>query len=305
MHLFLSLIICLVYFSHHCFALFAPYWNCEHRSFPFKASYCYLHVALLYWEPFCFWCQISKCEFVCVWFACIEGRFGKDGKDKDQENKSQFQPLYTLDEHAYDLDLNFTLSLEDWAHFSRSVDHTYTFLSNRNRPCSHDLVGGARARDCALVSFASGTASVVYLTTLATPALLLREAGTELLREALGLRARPHASSSAPPTSSPPPLSTRLLSSSPHEDRDTSEEIVNTHMWSGRTEGEKREEEQEEDSDEDDEGEVFTKTRTGRRKFGTAHCDCSYSQVSVWLSVWTYCRYLVPQRRRLTFKESI
>lgn len=56
-------------------------------------------------------------------------------------------------------------------------------------------------------------------------------------------------------------------------------------MWSGRTEEGKREgeeeEEEEEDSDEDDEGEVFIKKRTGRRRFGTAHCDCSYSQVSV------------------------
>ncbi|XP_026776433.2 extracellular sulfatase Sulf-2b isoform X1 [Pangasianodon hypophthalmus] len=208
----------------------------------------------------------------------LEGRFGKDGKDKNQAGKSRFQPLYTLDEHAYDLDLNFTLSLEDWAHFSRSVDHTYTFLSNHNRPCPHDLVGGARGRDCALVSSASGSASVVYLTTLATPALLLREAGTELLREALGLRAKPHPSSSAPPTSSSSP-STRLLSSGPREDRDTSEEIMNKHMWSGRTEEDKREgeeeEEEEEDSDEDDEGEVFIKKRTGRRRFGTAHCDCS------------------------------
>lgn len=214
-----------------------------------------------------------------------EGRFGKDGKDKTQADKNQFQPLYTLDEHAYDLDLNFTLSLEDWAHFTRSVDHTYTFLSNHNRPCPHDLAGGARGRDCALVSSASGSASVVYLTTLATPALLLREAGTQLLREALGLRAKPPPSSSAPPTSSFPP-STRLHSSGPHEDRDTSEEIVNKHMWSGRTEEEKREgeeeeEEEEEDSDDDDKGEVLTKKRTGRRRLSTAHCDCSYFQVSV------------------------
>lgn len=213
-----------------------------------------------------------------------EDRFGKDGKDKTQADKSQFQPLYTLDEHAYDLDLNFTLSLEDWAHFTRSVDHTYTFLSNHNRPCPHDLAGGARGRDCALVSSASGSASVVYLTTLATPALLLREAGTQLLREALGLRAKPHPSSSAPPTPSSP--STRLLSSGPHEDRDTSEEIVNKHMWSGRTEEEKREgeeeeKEEEEDSDDDDKGEVLTKKRTGRRSLSTAHCDCSYFQVSV------------------------
>lgn len=189
--------------------------------------------------------------------------------------------MYTLDEHAYDLNLNFTLSLEDWAHFSRSVDHTYTFLSNHNRPCPHDLVGGARGRDCALVSSASGSASVIYLTTLATPALLLREAGTELLREALGLKVKVHPSSSAPPTPSPP--STRLLSSSSHEDRNTSKEITNRYMWSGRTEEGKREgeeeekEEEEEDSDEDNEEEVFVRKRTGRRRIGTAHCDCSFS----------------------------
>lgn len=56
------------------------------------------------------------------------------------------------------------------------------------------------------------------------------------------------------------------------------------HMWSGQTEEGKREgeeEEEEEDSDEDDEGEVFIQKRTGRRRFSTAHCDCSYSRVSL------------------------
>ncbi|KAL0158684.1 hypothetical protein M9458_046760, partial [Cirrhinus mrigala] len=74
--------------------------------------------------------------------------YGKDGKDNSwnedvpedtnmfpgEPNWSELEPLYRLDEHAYDLKLNFTLSLEDWAHFSRSVDHMFTLLSNDNQP---------------------------------------------------------------------------------------------------------------------------------------------------------------------------
>ncbi|TSP68474.1 Extracellular sulfatase Sulf-2 [Bagarius yarrelli] len=202
-------------------------------------------------------------------------RFGKDGKDNSHADKSQFKPLYTLDEHAYDLDLNFTLSLEDWAHFRRSVDHTYTFL-NHNQLCPQALVGGVRGRDCALVSSASGSASVVYLTTLATPALLLRERGTAFLREALGLRAKPHHSCSAPPTTS-------SFSFSP-----PTHSIANKHMLGGQTkEGQRKKDEQEKedskekDSDKGDKRTVVVDAQIGRRRFDPAHCDCSHFQVLV------------------------
>lgn len=223
-----------------------------------------------------------------------EGRFGKDGKDKipaeaDPEstrplpwatNWSELEPLYRLDEHAYDLNLNFTLSLEDWAHFRHSVDRMFAHLADDHQPW--DLEDGAREGGVgggghALVSSSSRSASVAYLTTLATPALLLRKAGAEVLRDALGLNQQTRPSSSAPPTtsssspsSSPSP---QLLSFILQQDADADWNILPELLESGRREGEERDSEEKED--EEDEEEEFIKQRTSRRRLDSAHCDCS------------------------------
>lgn len=187
-----------------------------------------------------------------------EDKFGKDGKgnswnDEDvpedtdlfpgESNWSELEPLYRLDEHAYDLKLNFTLSLEDWAHFSRSVDQMFTLLSNDNQPYSpprsEDRLTG---RGHALVS-SSQSASAIYLTTLATPALLLREAGAEVLRDALGLNQQERPSNSIQPQVDKSSLDAPL--GEPKEDR----------------ENERRDEEEEEE------------LRTGR--LSSTHCDCN------------------------------
>ncbi|XP_076840767.1 extracellular sulfatase Sulf-2b isoform X2 [Brachyhypopomus gauderio] len=228
----------------------------------------------------------------------LEGRFGKDGRDKSQEeadpestypfpwatNWSELEPLYKLDEHAYDLDLNFTLSLEDWAHFRHSVDRMFTLLSSSgNRPGHpphlHSRDEGHRGEGRALVSSTSQSASVVYLTTLATPALLLREAGAEVLRDALGLNHETRPPSTAPPTtsssSSSPPLP-HSLSSVPYEggdpDWDAPPELLNELPGGSQRQREKRDAEEEEEEDVEEE---FIKSRTCRRRPGSTHCDCS------------------------------
>lgn len=192
-----------------------------------------------------------------------EGRFGKAGKDNSHKEEvpedtdlfpgeskwSELEPLYRLDEHAYDLKLNFTLSLEDWAHFSRSVDHMFTLLSNDNQPYPPPRPeDGETGRGHALVSSSSQSASAIYLTTLATPALLLKEAGAEVLRDALGLDrgGRPSFSSSS---RRPPPVG------SGNADWDAPPELL--------SERDGREEEEEE----------FVMRRTGR--LSSAHCDCN------------------------------
>lgn len=188
-----------------------------------------------------------------------EGKFGKAGRDNSPEgpedtdlfpgesNWSELEPLYRLDEHAYDLKLNFTLSLEDWAHFSRSVDHMFTLLSNDNQPYSPPRPGdGETGRGHALVSSSSQSTTAIYLTTLATPALLLKEAGAEVLRDALGLDRGGHPSFSSSPRR-PPPVGNVDLDAPPE------------HL----SEREGREEEEEE----------FVKRQTGR--LSPAHCDCN------------------------------
>lgn len=222
-----------------------------------------------------------------------EGRFGKDGRDNipaeaDPEstrplpwatNWSELEPLYRLDEHAYDLNLNFTLSLEDWAHFRRSVDRMFAHLADDHQPWDLDLEDGAReVGGHALVSSGSRSASVAYLTTLATPAFLLRKAGAEVLRDALGLNQETRPSSSAPPTSSssssplPQPLSSVLQ----QQDGGAEWNILPELLESGRREGEERDsEEKQEEEEKEDEEEEFIKRRTGRRRLGSAHCDCS------------------------------
>ncbi|KAL1249709.1 hypothetical protein QQF64_020714 [Cirrhinus molitorella] len=169
-----------------------------------------------------------------------------------EANWSELEPLYRLDEHAYDLKLNFTLSLEDWAHFSRSVDHMFTLLSNDNQPYSPPRPeDGQTGRGHALVS-SSQSASAIYLTTLATPALLLKEAGAEVLRDALGLNQVERPSSSSPSSSSHPMRPVR----------------------SDAPLGEQKEERQTEGRDGDEEEEEeFVKRRTG--KLSSANCDCN------------------------------
>ncbi|XP_072512608.1 extracellular sulfatase Sulf-2b isoform X1 [Salminus brasiliensis] len=224
----------------------------------------------------------------------LEGRFGKDGRDKipaeaDPEstrplpwatNWSELEPLYRLDEHAYDLNLNFTLSLEDWAHFRRSVDRMFAHLADDHQPW--DLEDGAReggggGGGHALVSSGSRSASVAYLTTLATPAFLLRKAGAEVLRDALGLNQETRPSSSAPATSSSSsPPSPHLPSPALQQDGGADLDILPELLGSGQREGRERDsDEEEEEEEEEDEEEEFIKQRTGRRRLGSSHCDCS------------------------------
>lgn len=91
----------------------------------------------------------------------------------------------------------------------------------------------------------SQSASAIYLTTLATPVLLLKEAGAEVLRDALGLnqQERPSSSSSSRPVDNAgldAPLGDRLR------------------------EGRGGDEEEEEE---------FVQRRTG--KLSSTHCDCN------------------------------
>ncbi|KAJ8407989.1 hypothetical protein AAFF_G00262170 [Aldrovandia affinis] len=72
--------------------------------------------------------------------------------------------------------------------------------------------GGEGGGDQTLVSSTGQSASAIYLTTLATPALLLREAGAEALRSALGLNQGPPP---PPPPAPPPPLGTRAAPTGP------------------------------------------------------------------------------------------
>ncbi|TRY54070.1 hypothetical protein DNTS_034496 [Danionella cerebrum] len=184
-----------------------------------------------------------------------EDRFGKAGKgnsenedipeDSDlfpgESNWSELEPLYRLDKHAYDLKLNFTLSLDDWAHFSRSVEHMFTLLSNDNQPYSPPHPEDPQTgRGHALVS-SSQSASAIYLTTLATPVLLLKEAGAEVLRDALGLNQQERPSSS---------LSMRPVGTG-----------GDSTLWEGQIEGE----------DEDEEKGELNQTRTGSLR--SSHCD--------------------------------
>ncbi|MGH0177298.1 UNVERIFIED_CONTAM: hypothetical protein FKN15_010120 [Acipenser sinensis] len=122
----------------------------------------------------------------------IEGRFGKDGKAKVFEHLHwlELETLYRLDEHTYDFKLNFNVSPEDWMNFRAVVDRMFALLGNFNRHNSNQHLGvslESGGRDKALTS-TSPSASTLYLTTLAMPALLLQEATAEALREALGLQ---------------------------------------------------------------------------------------------------------------------
>lgn len=74
--------------------------------------------------------------------------------------------------------------------FRAVVDRMFALLGNFNRHNSNQHLGvslESGGRDQALTS-TSPSASTLYLTTLAMPALLLQEATAEALREALGLQ---------------------------------------------------------------------------------------------------------------------
>lgn len=96
----------------------------------------------------------------------------------------------------------------------------------------------------------SQSASAIYLTTLATPALLLKEAGAEVLRDAFGLnqRERPSSSSSSRP-------------------------VDNAGLGAplGEPKGDRPREGR--DGDEEEEEEEFVQRRTG--KLSSTHCDCN------------------------------
>lgn len=102
------------------------------------------------------------------------------------------------------------------------------------------------------MSSSSQSASAIYLTTLATPALLLKEAGAEVLKDALGLNqgGRPSSSSS----SRPPPV--RLAGDDFFQLKEGSER-------EGR----------DGDDDDEEEGEEFATRRTG--SLSSTHCDCN------------------------------
>lgn len=106
----------------------------------------------------------------------------------------------------------------------------------------------------------SQSASAIYLTTLATPALLLKEAGAEVLRDALGLNQVERPSSSSPPSPSSHPM--RPAGSQ-----------VDDAGWEAPL-GELKGDRQKEGSDGDEEEEEeFVQRRTGR--LSSAHCDCN------------------------------
>lgn len=106
----------------------------------------------------------------------------------------------------------------------------------------------------------SQSASAIYLTTLATPALLLKEAGAEVLRDALGLNQQERPSSSSSPSSSSRP--TRPVGSQ-----------MDNAGWDAPL-GELKEDRQREGRDGDEEEEEeFVQRRTG--KLSSTRCDCN------------------------------
>ncbi|KAL1021181.1 hypothetical protein UPYG_G00009850 [Umbra pygmaea] len=176
---------------------------------------------------------------------------------------SQLEPLYRLDKHAYDLKLNFNVSLEDWDNFSGTVDRMFALLGNFNHQPngrrSNVIPGEARGgREHALLSSTDQSASAIYLTTLATPVLLLRDA--------LGLNGGAH---HLPSPHSPPPGPAEEGSSdwqhAPPPIRQVVEEGQAVLLE------DEEEEESRETSDEEEE-ELRSQPAWWRRHH--AHCDC-------------------------------
>ncbi|KAG7472403.1 hypothetical protein MATL_G00108460 [Megalops atlanticus] len=113
--------------------------------------------------------------------------------------------------------------------------------------------GGGRT----LVSSTGQSASAIYLTTLATPALLLREAGAEALRDALGL------SQEAP---SPSPSSPAFPAEEGSGDWALSLSLLNELLEDGQLSLEEDEEEDEAD---------LRRGQPARRRTNSIPCDCS------------------------------
>lgn len=224
-------------------------------------------------------------------FVSSEDRFGKAGRDRVQEvtvapseapsaggtgmDWSELEPLYRLDKHAYDLKLNFNVSLEDWDNFGGTVDRMFTLLGNFNHqpngPRSNVIPGEGRGgRDHALVSSTDQSTSAIYLTTLATPALLLREAGAEVLREALGLNGGPYRSPS--PSSSSSPLVPAEEGSS---DWDRPPLLLSQFVEEGHPTLHEKEEDEESRERGDEEEKELLRRRLARWRMNHAHCDCS------------------------------
>ncbi|KAG9332580.1 hypothetical protein JZ751_014678 [Albula glossodonta] len=212
----------------------------------------------------------------------VEDRFGKDGRASAPEplyldtpgetNWLELETLYRLDEHAYDLKLNFNVSLEDWTNFGGAVDRMFALLGNFNRHQpdryhhTHTQKGGEGGGGQTLVSSTGQSASAIYLTTLATPALLLREAGAEALRNALGL-------SQGAPSPSPSPSSSAVLprdKGSANWARSLS--FLNELLEDGQLSLE--EEEEEEEDDDDKEGLGPRRYRPPSRRSSGIPCDC-------------------------------
>uniref|UniRef100_A0A6Q2XMC2 Extracellular sulfatase n=1 Tax=Esox lucius TaxID=8010 RepID=A0A6Q2XMC2_ESOLU len=192
---------------------------------------------------------------------------------------SQLEPLYRLDEHAYDLKLNFNVSLEDWDNFGGTVDRMFALLGNfgqqPNGRHGNVIPGEGRGgRDHALLSSTDQSASAIYLTTLATPVLLLREAGAEVLREALGLNGGAHrfSSSSSSSAFSSPPAPAEEGSS----DWDRAPPLHNHFVEEGHPSlyEEEEDEESREMGDEEEEEELLRR-RSAWWRLNHAHCDCS------------------------------
>ena len=215
---------------------------------------------------------------MCV-FVSAEDRFGRAGrvntpKESDPakpdrypgtSNWSELEPMYKLDEHAYDLKPDFNISLEDWTNFSSAVDRMFALLSNdnqpdlRRRPLEPDMMGekgGRRGGGHALVSSTSQSASAIYLTTLATPALLLREAGAGALREALGLNRAPGPSSSSSSSSSATSSSSssNSVSTTPLEEERGTWEVSSRLLDQFLEENKNALPEEEEEEDDEEEG---------------------------------------------------
>ncbi|KAJ8016556.1 hypothetical protein DPEC_G00008470 [Dallia pectoralis] len=191
---------------------------------------------------------------------------------------SQLELLYRLDEHAYDLKLNFNVSLEDWDNFGGTVDRMFALFGNFHQQPNvrhgNGIPGEGRGgRDHALLSSSTDqSASALYLTTLATPALLLREAGAGVLREALGLNGRAPRFSSPSSFSSSPPVPADEGSS----DWDRVPPLQNLHVEEGHpTMYEEEEDEESWEMGDEEEEEELLRRQSSWWRLNRAHCDCS------------------------------
>ncbi|KAJ8370641.1 hypothetical protein SKAU_G00106690 [Synaphobranchus kaupii] len=128
--------------------------------------------------------------------------------------------------------------------------------ADRRHRTHQGVLGGGGGGGQTLVSSTSQSASAIYLTTLATPALLLREAGVETLRTALGL------SQGAPSPSSP----AALPGEGGNGDWVHSLFLLNELLEDGQLEEEEEEDEEEAEPQ---------RGRPTRRRASSTPCDCT------------------------------